>query len=656
MTSKKKKISHKKKHKETTTSKKSDNNLEFLEDIFETRDITDENEEGDDKNKDNEKETDVIAKIIESERQKRRNQILWGLSIVLSFCAMAAVAGFFYFNTYNPFAEEKIELLINGPQKAIIGEEIEYQIAYANEGDIDIKNSKLIIKEPTGFYITESDPEMLGHSFDLGEIKAGDKGVVTLNGLLIDSIENTQTFTASLIFVPNNFNSEFSATREFHTALKPLDFEIKISAPQNIVPGENFTTELSYTYNGLFPIEQYKLAIVKPSGFIIDEANPSFDNNSDEWLIENIQPGDEKVLSVEGHFNSEILFENEEDRTKKIIVQSLYPNNEEQYFNQQETEHEVKVVAQAVKTNIIINGSSENQNVNLGDKLNITATYKNNGDEDYNDMTISINLKTLPIDILDWEGIDDPQFGRIEKTDYGKTITWSSDQLEDIDVLEPGEKGSINFSIPVKSLEDLQDEKVSDVSKVAIEATTTINLLNENNQILPKIKSNQIALGLNSNIDLDIQALYYYSDGTPIGTGPLPPKANETTKYVVILELNNQLHEIKDISISTKLANNVAWTDVYEQTAGNVVYNKSEKELKWNINRLPISAENPVFTFNITLTPDDNDVGKLMKLLSNITLTATDDFTDDKIALTYGIISSNLENDNYAIGKGIVQP
>jgi uncharacterized repeat protein (TIGR01451 family) len=648
---KKKKFLHKKQKENNSNTKK---NLETLEQIFETREIKEEIEKTDEK-KETPEENNIIANIINQERQKRRNQMLWGLSIILSFCALAAVAGFFYFNQYNPFAEEKVELLIDGPQKALVGEEIEYEIIYENKGNIDINNSKLIIKEPNGFELINSTPEILGHSFDLGSIKAGQKGNIILTGTLIDNIEKIQTLTASLIFIPNNFNSEFSATADFHTALEPINFDIKISTPSNVTPGEKFKTEISYTYNGLYPIENYKINIEKPDSYFIDEFQPKPKPDEEEWIFENINPGDSQVISFTGHFDPEITFETEDDRSKEIGINLLSPNKEEQYFTQYNVKQKIKVVAQSVKTNIIINGSSENQNISLGDKLNITTIYKNSGEETYKDLAITLTLNSLPIDIIDWENINDPQFGRLEKSDYGKTITWSSDQIEELNELSAGEKGSINFSIPLKPLEELINQDISDVSKVYIEATTSIELLNENNQILPTIKSNLLKLGLNSNVELDIQALYYYPDGTQIGTGPLPPKADQTTKYVVLLDLTNQLHELQDIKIEAVLGEKIKFTKNYEQNVGSINYEKDNKKLNWEINRLPTTADNPNLTFSIELTPDQNDVDKLMKLIKYINLTATDTITQDQISKTYRLISTNLEKDDYAIGKGIVQ-
>lgn len=599
-------------------------------------------------------ESNVIAKIITQERQKRRNKIILGITVILSICAIAAVAGFFYFNTYNPLAEEKVTLTIEGPDKAIAGEEITYQIKYANEGEIDIQNAKIIIQEPRGLQIIRTEPEMQGHSFDIGQLPAGQKGQTTIVGTLIDSLENNQKLSASIIFVPNNFNSEFSTNSEIHTALLPIDLEVTIEQPSNVVPGEKFKTSITYTYNGLFPIEQLKLTLITPKNFTVEKAEPEF-NIDQDWIIENLIPNSTNILSFEGAFKNDITFETEEQRVQTFSILPQIANREKQFFPQHEISNQTKVVDQALIANLIINGQSNNQNLGLGDTLQYSLVYRNKNQDSFKDLSIQLSIDSAPLDIIDWDKIRDPNFGRLEKSSTGKTLTWTGDQIANLKLLDGNDDGTINFSLPLKDFEQLSDENINDLSKVVINSKATITLLNANNQILPAIESNAITIGLNSSIDLSVKGLYYYPDGTPIGSGPLPPRIGQTTGYIIAYRLSNQLHEIKNIEITTTLPPRVSWANDYQPTVGEVNYDAINKKLSWTINRLPISAQNAELIFQVNLIPSTTDGGKLMKLLNPTTLTAVDTVSGDTITQTYGIISTNLENDAFAIGKGIVE-
>ncbi len=599
-------------------------------------------------------ESNVIAKIITQERQKRRNKIILGITVILSICAIAAVAGFFYFNTYNPLAEEKVTLTIEGPDKAIAGEEITYQIKYANEGEIDIQNAKIIIQEPRGLQIIRTEPEMQGHSFDIGQLPAGQKGQTTIVGTLIDSLENNQKLSASIIFVPNNFNSEFSTNSEIHTALLPIDLEVTIEQPSNVVPGEKFKTSITYTYNGLFPIEQLKLTLITPENFTVEKAEPEF-NLDQDWIIENLIPNSTNILSFEGAFKNDLTFETEEQRVQTFSILPQIANREKQFFSQHEISNQTKVVDQALIANLIINGQSNNQNLGLGDTLQYSLVYRNKNQDSFKDLSIQLSIDSAPLDIIDWDKIRDPNFGRLEKSSTGKTLTWTGDQIANLKLLDGNDDGTINFSLPLKDFEQLSDENINDLSKVVINSKATITLLNANNQILPAIESNAITIGLNSSIDLSVKGLYYYPDGTPIGSGPLPPRIGQTTGYIIAYRLSNQLHEIKDVEITTTLPPRVSWANDYQPTVGEINYDAINKKLLWTINRLPISAQNAELIFQVNLIPSTTDGGKLMKLLNPTTLTAVDTVSGDTITQTYGIISTNLENDAFAIGKGIVE-
>ena len=539
-------------------------------------------------------------------------------------------------------------MAIKGPEKAKMGEEIDYKIIYLNSGKVDINNAKIILSEPSGFQLTSSAPEIDGHSFHLGDIKKGEKGYVELSGTLIDSPEQVQTLKATLIFTPSNFSAEFSIKSELSIVIEPLDLGLVFNTLPNAATNEVLQFDIEYKNNELFPIENIKLKFVAPETFSLESTTPEFTTPDEkEWSLGKLDPGDEGKIVIKGKFTGENLQDKEPQELK---VQLLLINKEEQNYQQQELIQQIQIVEQAISTTLIINGSNEDQNINYTDNLQFTVNYKNNGKEEYNNLALSVIIESEPIELLDWEKLDDELYGRVEKTDKGKKITWTGNQIDNLETLGAGEKNSLNFSLPLR---DLEIFTYNDLTKAKLVIYSQINI-SDTNRAYPNIESNKITLMLNSNTNLQTEARYYYTDGTPIGSGSIPPKSNQETEYVIFWELNNDLHEIENITISTTLPDKVEWLDKYTLNVGEMFYADNNREITWTLNRLPVSAENPTINFRIKLTPDTNDVGKLMKLLNNITLRATDTETGDIISETYGIVSTNLESDEFAVGKGIV--
>jgi hypothetical protein len=608
--------------------------------------LKDKNESGD---------SNDFAKIFEKKHRQRRNRLIVFFSALAVLIAAGAAVFYFYFSQLQPFAEETITLQIDGSQKAVIGQEVNFKISYANTGDIAIHDARLIFHEPHGFRIIKTEPLTASHSWDLGRLEPGQHGETIITGALIDNLEMEQKLSAFLVFTPDNFSSEFSVEQNYYTALEPIKFITTFEAPQTITAGEKVTVNIKLKNDKDSFFEKMKLLLVTPTDFQITNTDPKTALNNNEWLIEKIEPMGELNFKLEGNFTENLTFENDEARLKEFKLQTYYPNADGQYFAQDEIPFQIKIVDQELISYLIINGSTEDKNIGLGDKLQFSIIYKNKGVKSYKDPGVSVIINPRQLDILDWAKIEDAEFGKIEKTLTGKKITWTKTQIPTLDVIEPGEEGAINFSIPIKTFTVVNDPKVSDLGKDAIEAYAQIGLTNTDGAALPPVSSSKINLSLNTNATLGNRAAYYFDDGTPIGAGPLPPKVGQLTDYVVFWEIGNQLHEITDIKVTAVLPDKITWPNKVTVSAGELNFNPLNKELVWTINRLPIGAQNPTVTFHLDLTPQASDAGTLVKLLNNAVLTATDVVTGDTVTQTTNILTTNLDADEFGIGKGVVE-
>ena len=59
--------------------------------------------------------------------------------------------------------------------------------------------------------------------------------------------------------------------------------------------------------------------------------------------------------------------------------------------------------------------------------------------------------------------------------------------------------------------------------------------------------------------------------------------------------------------------------------------------------------------FEVGIMPTSNDVGKVLNLVDNLKITATDYYTNEVIEKTATIITTDLTNDSQAQGKGEVK-
>jgi len=646
MSKKAKKKNHKK-HSSSQLTEKKNFHLEGIHEIFSHKDRADES------SSELKDDTNIIADIINEERDKRKWRIILFASIFLSICAIAAIAGLLYFNAYNPFAEENIILNIDGPDKTKVGEEITYTIDYQNTGEVSIHNTKLIINEPHGFNLISSIPEISGHSFDLGTIEAREKGSVEITGEFLDNLETTQVLSTTIIFMPNNFNSEFSITSKFYTVLEPLPITIQPNAPPTTTVDQDTSLEFAITNNGLKPYKNFRLLLNFPPNFTVGHSSTDYftDDNQIYWEIENIEPDQEIIIDLIGRFNSNFDYFIDQNQEQSFKISTALVNTDNENIIQEEQEFTINITAEPINLSLIANGQNITGTIDFEDNVNISISFDNKSEDTINNLSLDLIIASQPIEILDWNNLDDDYFGQLEKTDAGTKLTWNFNNVEVLESLRSDEKDNINIIIPILPLDDINYNQISSLENVTLHAFANL-YYNDNPD---PIKSNSVELNVNSNVQLDIEAKYYNSDGSAIGQGPIPPLAEETTSYYLTFNLSNELHELKDITIKSTLPPKVFWTDDYDVSVGQVKYTPGDRTITWSINRLPVSAKSANLTLKLDLKPSNNDVGKLMKLLEYSNLSVTDIITNDTISQTYGIITTNLESDRFGIGKGIIQ-
>lgn len=603
------------------------------------------------------KDEHYLKELINEKRQHRKKKLFVFSIVGLVLLIGSALAGFFYFSGNVRPAAEDVSIAIEAPDKIQIGEEFDYTITYQNLSGADFLSSRVTVQYPKGFIMLKTEPQNSNHKWELGALPIGQKGKITITGKIVDTLESEQKLIAAITFHPNNFNSDFTKETSQSIALEAPQIDLTNVFPANLTPGQKITlqTKLKNKSDRLF--ENIKLQYLYPEKFTFLNASPNAYEENNQWLIANLKGEEEsKTISIEGSFPADLSFQNEVEREQLFVIQLLLPGKDGQYLAVSETKFSVKIIDQALNTYLIVNGSTENKAAQLGDELTISAIAKNNGVSAYQNLKMKIVITSLSAEIINWNKIKDEHFGKIQKINETKEITWDAKQISELKSLAPGKDVSINIVLPLKSLAELANFDLPSLNQSTIEISSQIVLDEKNNGAIPPVKSSQVLLMLNSNINIGVKALYYYSDGTPVGIGPWPPRAGQTTKLKVFWDLSNDIHELKDLTVSTVLPQNINWVNEKNSSTGELIFDEIGRTITWKINRLPTSVKETHANFSLAFTPQTSEIGTLLKLTGNTTLVARDVSTDELITKTKSILTTALELDSFAAGNGTVQP
>jgi hypothetical protein len=275
--------------------------------------------------------------------------------------------------------------------------------------------------------------------------------------------------------------------------------------------------------------------------------------------------------------------------------------------------------------------------VDFGEMLDYNLSYVNKGDSAMRDVVI---MAVLESDFLDWTGLKEEN-GAKEK---GNTLIWTKNEIPGLAEIGVEEEGEINFSIPVLPFREMdlgKDFEIKSYAQYSIGETEDEDV-GEDNQ------SNTIVNQINSDLTLEEEVRYFNNDNIPVGTGPLPPKSGETTTFKVYWTVVNNLHELKDLEIEVKLPENVEWNNKVRASVGTIDYISEERKVVWDIGRLPVSVYRADGEFNIAITPESEDVDKILVLMPGSKATAVDTVTDEDIEVSVKPKTTKLEDDEIA--------
>ena len=397
--------------------------------------------------------------LIEQSRRRQRKVFLFGAGVFFGLFAGAAVAGFLYFSGHKIFQTEKLQLEIQAPEKINIGETFEYLITYRNEGGIALINARLLLQYPKGLIIEKTEPAVENFSLAVGDVSAGETGKLKITGRLVDSPETEQRLSAKLLFEPENFNSEFSKEKAHSIMLVSPEIAFALSYPANATPGQKVNIKIKLKNAGAEALENAKIAVLYSEKFQFQTSQPAASEDNQVWLVNKLA-GQEtsKEINIEGVFPAGLALQNNSEREQNFSIKLFCAGKNNQYFEVKEEKFLIKIIDQPVNAFLIINGTTENRNISLGDVLTFSLVIKNNGGTPLSKVKAKTVWQISGTDVFNWNKIDDKKFGKIQNVENGKEISWGPEQAGELKKIDAKKDATITFSLPKKTYPEAKEQ------------------------------------------------------------------------------------------------------------------------------------------------------------------------------------------------------
>ncbi|HOH67264.1 MAG TPA: hypothetical protein PK896_02110 [bacterium] len=584
-----------------------------------------------------------MTKLEKTQRSKWKTA-LYLLIAVLAILLTAAVAGFLFFTNWgdDSFTNERISLKIDPPITIVSGQEAVYTIMITNKEKVNLYNLELKLEYPDNFQYLEAMPEAENEDnnvWTFNVLRVGETQKIEIVGKVIAPVDSVQTFKGHLAFKPANLNAEFKQSAIVDIKVSSSVISLNINGPDKALANNEVEYIVSYKNLSQETFTDLQVVADYPEGFIYASAEPEpMEGFSNTWSIDSIESDQGGEIKIKGNYSAVT-----EPGTKDFKVR-IQIKKDADYYPQSEQVLNTEVVKDQLTMQLIINGSAQDQPVAFGDLLTYSLSYKNTGESNLENIKIKANFDSQ---ILDLNSIQDEAGGAVE----GNSIVWDGKNIPLLLRLGPGEEGQINWQIKIKDAaavvnQDIAKFSVSSYAEAAIEQVGGSQAV---------IRTKTITNLVSSDLGVNAGARYYSEDNIPLGLGPIEPKVGEVSTYNIKLELINNLNDVKDVRLVASLPANVEWADKETHNTGDLVYDSKARQLTWYISRLVKSAQNTEATFNVSIEPQSSDLGRVLILVSNLSLSAKDSQTGAEINKGLKAITTAFTDPILGSVSGIVE-
>jgi len=586
-------------------------------------------------------------------KQAHRRRVWLYVTTILVFLLGVALVGSYIFNGQgvSKFGEEAVQANLVVPTQAPSGQLVEYQLNYKNDQALGLKDVDITLRYPTGFVFHGSEPKSAneqGTRFTLTKVDKHASGVIVIQGQIMGEVGEKKDLNAYITFQPENLSARFSRTVTATTEIIASVVNLDISGPAQQPIDQPLTIKVNYKNSSIVKVSNLALRFTSPAGFTLQLPQlEAVVNSNNIWRLADLNPKSEGKLELVGNFSETVQIVPQEFK----IAVGLVTSGGSDFVVQEEKSISVSLVRSHLTLQLTANEVSLKSSADLGQEMAYDISFVNEGETDFSNIVLKANLIGLG---FDWSTFKDDSLGSVDAN--SGTITWSKSSVPLLEKLAPGNRGTIHSK--VRLLPNLPvDLKNKPQLLARVEASFDENTTSGLHRTVSQ--SNEVVTKINTNLSLFAEGRYFTDELVKLGSGPLPPKVGQTTTYVIFWRLSNTLNEVDNIEVTTVLPEGVNWTGQSTVTAGQrLTYNPNTREVRWELNRLlpniGLTTIKPEASFEVAVTPQENDADKILVLTKVATITGHDVFSEADLVATAKILTTELDDDLAAQGKGIV--
>ncbi len=556
---------------------------------------------------------------------------------VIFFVLSLSYASFKFFIGDNTISNDNIDIAILGNAFTAGGEELPLQVEITNRNSLPLDLVDLVMEYPKS--ATGDLSQGTGHFREsLGTIPAGAVRSENIKVILFGEQGSVRPIKFSIEYRVEGSSGIFIKDKFYEVSISSTPIDLSIDAPNEISPNQDINFNIKAALNAMKTTSSILLKIDYPVGFQFISAKPAPSLGNNVWSLGDLAPGSSREITFSGKL---VDVSDGEEKTFRVWSGSQSETDKSAIgvvFNS--LGHTLAVKKPFIEAQLYINGVYQREYaIDTKTAMFGTIHWKNNLDTKINDLVITakisgnaINAKNITVNQGNYNSL-------------AGSMVWDKNFLNDFISVDPGQSGSVGFSLSPLSLFSsdgmLSQPTISiDVSitgKQPLEGYATKTLTNSESKVIRIISDVGFA-----------NKMIYYSGKFP-NTGPIPPSVGKETTYTVVWTLSNTANNISKAQIRSTLPPLVRFVGPISPANEDLIYNPSTKEILWNVGNLAkgtgISGLGKEVAFQIVFTPSASQIGTIPVIINDAILTGHDDFANVDVRVNKAALNTRLSND-----------
>lgn len=548
---------------------------------------------------------------------------------------IAALLGAALFVLRRGFDPGDVSVELQAPKFVNVGEEAQMVLLIKNGSGSPLRDVRATLFLPDGTSIQPSFTERVEN------IEAKQQRTVEFH---VPIVAGARDFTvrASIRFRAGTLSATFEKTAEASVLVAAAPVEISFSFPSDISAERPFTFFIKYKSDAAAALEGVGVTLEAPANFTFIRARPAQNNDGPPliWDIGALLPGAENEISVTGKFAAG-------DAAGEFVARIglLSDNGRDLRVVFHEARERRTAITEDLSILLYVQQVENPGEVIImpGEKIDVRVAYENKSTRTLEDVIIDLGIAHRDLEQRSITAT--PLFRRLPSGEY----RWDASSVPSFAALLPGSSGEILFSVALSNsitMNGIQDANQS--FSIQVRAFAEGRLQAE--------RSARAKIGAHLSVREDV----FYKDSTYVNTGPMPPRAGQTTTFTVRVLVVGGTNGFRNTVMRFVLGDAVVFGELLSPQNAAVAWDESSRELVWNLGIVTagtgILQPPRELVFRINATPRQDQTGSPMVLIESTKISGEDDFTGRLEESEFGAYySDGLSDPGFQKRDGIVQ-